>query len=153
MRRESQLAGTYSQIVIHVVFSTKDREAWIDSVWADHLYGYIGGIVRDEGGMLLAAGGVADHVHLLIGLKPDVAMSDMMREVKSRSSKWVHAEFEKRFAWQEGYAAFSVSASMVDVVRGYIARQEERHRKSDFKSELLEFLRAHGVEFDERYVF
>lgn len=146
------MSGTYSQITIHTVFSTKDREPWIEASWSDDLYGFIGGIVRDEGGVLLAAGGVADHVHLLIGLKPEIALSDMMREVKSRSSKWIHAEYERAFAWQEGYAAFSVSASMVETVRGYLARQEEHHRRFDFKAELLELLRAHGVEFDGRYV-
>ncbi len=105
--------------------------------------------------MLLAIGGVEDHVHLYLRWRPDGAVSDLMRTVKARSSLWVHQHFAdlSAFAWQEGYSLFKVSRSQEESVRRYIAGQAEHHKKEDFKSELLRLLRAHEVEFDERYVF
>ena len=149
------MAGTYSQILLHTVFSTKHRTPWITSELAERLYPYIGGIVREENGVLYDIGGVDDHVHLYLRWRTDKAISDLMRTVKARSSKWVHDEFPQlaAFAWQEGYAVFSVSKSQEDAVKKYIAGQAEHHRKVDFKSELLKLLRAHEIEFDERYVF
>jgi putative transposase len=149
------MAGTYSQLLLHVVFSTKGRVPWIGAEVAERLYPYIGGIARAEKGVLHDIGGVEDHVHLYIRWRADAAVSDLMRTVKSRSSKWVHETFPAlgAFAWQEGYSVFSVSKSQEDAVKRYIAGQREHHLKEDFKSELLRILRAHGVEFDERYVF
>lgn len=149
------MPGTYSQLLLHIVFSTKGRARWITPELAEPLYAYIGGIIRAERGVLYEIGGVEDHVHLYLRWRPDGAVSDLMRTVKSRSSKWIHDEFPSlaAFAWQEGYAAFSVSKSQEEAVRKYIATQAEHHRQEDFQSELLRFLRAHGVEFDERYVF
>jgi REP element-mobilizing transposase RayT len=149
------MPGTYSQILLHIVFSTKNREPWITSDIAERLYPYMGGIVRAEKGILYDIGGVEDHVHLYLRWRPDESISDLMRTVKSRSSKWIHETFPslQAFAWQEGYSAFSVSKSQEAAVKKYIAGQAEHHKKEDFKSELLRLLRAHGVEFDERYVF
>lgn len=149
------MPGTYSQLLLHVVYSTKGRAPWIAADVASRLYPYIGGIVRAEGGTMYDIGGVADHVHMYLRWRTDGSVSDLMRTVKSRSSKWVHEEFPKLgdFAWQEGYSVFSVSKSQEEAVKSYIAGQAEHHKKEDFKSELLRFLRAHGVEFDERYVF
>ena len=149
------MPGTYSQLLLHIVFSTNERRPHITTTLAERLYGYIGGIIRAEKGALSAIGGVEDHVHLYIRWRPDAPISDLMRTVKARSSRWVHEHFPEcaDFAWQEGYSVFSVSKSQEDVVRNYIARQREHHHKEDFRSELLRFLRAHGVEFDERYVF
>lgn len=149
------MPGTYSQLLLHVVFSTKDRMPWIGDEVADRLYPYIGGIVRAENGVLYDIGGVADHVHLYLRWRTDGAVSDLMRAVKARSSKWIHDTFPNlaRFAWQEGYGAFSVSKSQERTVKKYIARQAEHHQKEDFPSEFLRILRAHEVEFDERYVF
>jgi REP element-mobilizing transposase RayT len=149
------MPGTYSQILLHIVFSTKERKPWITRDLAERLYPYLGGIIHAEKGVLYASGGVEDHVHLYLRWRPDSTISDLMRTVKARSSKWVHDTFPAlgAFAWQEGYSAFSVSKSQEDSVKQYIAGQAEHHRKLDFNAELLRLLRAHGVEFDEKYVF
>jgi REP element-mobilizing transposase RayT len=149
------MPGTYSQLLYHIVFSTKGRAPWITTDVAKRLYPYIGGIIKAENGMLYEIGGVEDHVHLYLRWRCDGAVSDLMRTVKSRSSKWVHDEFPKlgAFKWQEGYSVFSVSKSQEAAVKIYISGQVEHHKKVDFKSELLRLLRAHGVEFDEKFVF
>jgi putative transposase len=119
------------------------------------LYAHIGGIIRAERGVLYDIGGVADHVHLYLRWRPDESISNLMRTVKSRSSGWVHDTFPAlgQFAWQEGYAVFSVSKSQEPIVKRYIAGQAEHHKREDFKTELLRLLRAHEIEFDERRVF
>jgi putative transposase len=149
------MPGTYSQILLHIVFSTKHREPWVTPEIAERLYPYMGGIVRAKRGVLYDIGGVEDHVHMYLRWRTDGAISDLLRTVKARSSKWVHDTFPEltAFAWQEGYSVFSVSKSQEEVVKRYIAGQAEHHQREDFKSELLRLLRAHGVEFDERYVF
>ena len=149
------MPGTYSQVLLHIVFGTKHRERWITPDIADRLYPYMGGIVRAQRGALYDIGGVEDHVHMYLRWRPDESMSDLLRAVKARSLKWVHDTFPAlgAFAWQEGYSVFSVSKSQEQAVKDYIAGQAEHHKKEDFKSELLRFLRAHGIEFDERYVF
>jgi putative transposase len=149
------LPGTYSQILLHIVFSTKHREAWIKRDSSDRLYSYMGGIVHAEKGMLYDIGGVEDHIHMYLRWRPDESISNLMRTLKSRSSKWIHDTFPSLqvFAWQEGYSVFSVSKSQETAVKKYIAGQAEHHKKEDFKSELLRLLRAHGVEFDQTYVF
>jgi REP element-mobilizing transposase RayT len=149
------MPGTYSQILLHIVFSTKHREPWITPDIADRLYPYMGGIVRAENGVLYDIGGVEDHVHLYLRWRPDAAVSQLLRIVKAQSSKWVHDTFPKLepFAWQEGYSVFTVSKSQEGAVKAYIAGQHEHHKKEDFKSELLRMLRLHEIEFEERYVF
>ena len=149
------MPGTYSQILLHIVFSTKHREAWITADIAERLYPYMGGIVRAEKGVLYDIGGVEDHVHMYLRGRADESVSNLMRTVKARLSKWVHDMFLTlgAFAWQEGYSVFSVSKSQEEAVKRYIAGQAEHHKKEDFKSELLRLLRAHGIEFDEQYVF
>ena len=149
------MPGTYSQLLLHVVFSTKSRTPWIATEVAERLYPYIGGIIRAEKGMLYDIGGVEDHIHMYLRWRPDGSVSDLLRTVKARSSKWVHETFPalREFAWQEGYSVVSVSKSQEEAVKKYIAGQAEHHKKIDFKSELLRILRAHGIEFDERFVF
>ena len=149
------MPGTYCQLLLHIVFSTKHRQPWIAADVTPRLYSYLGGIIRAEKGILYDIGGVEDHVHLYLRWRPDASVSDLMRTVKARSSKWIHETFPTlaAFAWQEGYSAFSVSKSQEQAVKTYIAGQAEHHKKEDFKSELLALLRAHAVEFDERYVF
>jgi REP element-mobilizing transposase RayT len=149
------MPGTYSQILLHVVFSTKHRKPSITPEVAERLYPFIGGIVRTENGVLHDINGMPDHVHLYLRWRPDAALSDLMREVKAGSSRWVHQTFPSaaEFAWQEGYSAFSVSKSQEPAVKAYIANQAEHHNRRDFKTELLELLTAHGVEFDVKYVF
>ncbi len=149
------MPGTYSQLLLHVVFSTKGRKPWITRDIAERLYPYIGGIVRMEKGMLYDIGGIEDHVHLYLRWRTDGAISDLLRAIKARSSKWIHDTFPelRAFAWQEGYSVFSVSKSQEEAVKKYIAGQAEHHQKEDFRSELLRTLRAHGVTFDEKFLF
>ena len=149
------MPGTYSQLLLHIVTSTKGRTPWISTAVAERLYPCIGGIIRAEKGVLYEIGGVADHVHIYLRWRPDGRVSDLMRTVKARSSKWIHDTFPELavFAWQEGYSAFSVSKSQEDALKRYIKGQADHHKTEDFKSELLRTLRAHGVAFDERYAF
>lgn len=149
------MPGTYSQLLLHIVFSTRGRSPWISKDVLKDLYPYIGGIIRAEKGVLYEIGGMEEHVHLYVRWRPDGSISDLMRTVKSRSSKWVHETFPalREFAWQEGYSVFSVSKSQEDALKKYIAGQAEHHQKQDFKSELLRLLSAHAIEFDEKYVF
>lgn len=149
------MPGTYTQLLFHVVTATKGRTPWIKPQIAERLYPYIGGIVRAEKGVLYAIGGVEDHIHMYFRWRADGSLSDLMRTVKSRSSRWMHETYPElaAFAWQEGYSAFSVSKSREDAVKSYIATQPEHHAKQDFRTELLQLFRAHGVEFDENYVF
>jgi REP element-mobilizing transposase RayT len=140
---------------VHVVVSTKNREPFIDADLAPRLYGYIGGIIRNTGSVLLAIGGIADHVYLLVSLGRQACIADLVRDAKSNSSSWVHETFADRaqFAWQSGYGAFGVSANVLDRVKGYIANQEEHHKREPFQEEYRRFLREHNLEFDERYVW
>lgn len=149
------MPGTYSQLLLHIVFSTKHRELWINPQLAERLYPYLGGIVRAEKGTLYSIGGIEDHVHMYLRWRTDGAVADLMRTVKGRSSLWIHETFPElsQFAWQQGYSVFSVSKSQEHAVKAYIENQREHHEKEDFRSETLRLLRAHGVEFDEKYVF
>ena len=147
------MPGTYSQLLLHIVFSTKGREPWLKSHLENDLYAYMGGIIRAENGVLYCIGGVEDHLHLYIRWRPDKAVSDLMRALKSKSSRWMHDKHSDDFAWQEGYSVFSVSRSQEDAVKRYIAAQKEHHVREDFRSELLRLLKAHGVSFDEKFVF
>jgi REP element-mobilizing transposase RayT len=149
------MPGTYSQILLHIIFSTKHRHPSITPEISERLYPYLGGLVRAEEGTLFDVGGVEDHVHLYLRWRCDASVSDLLRTIKSRSSKWMHETFPSvtDFAWQEGYAAFSVSKSQEPAVKQYIAHQREHHAKEDFKSELERFLKAHGVQYEAKYVF
>jgi len=148
------MPNTYTNLLFHIVYSTKYRKPLIKPSWQDELYGYMGGIIRAEKGILLVAGGIEDHVHLLAKLPPTIAVSDMLRLIKANSSKWAYGRPDvPYFEWQAGYAAFSVSESNVPSVRKYIGSQEEHHRKQSFRDEYLALLRRHNIEFDERYVF
>ncbi len=147
------MASTYFSLHYDLVFSTKNREAIIAPEWRTRLHDYLGGTVHGLGGFPEGVGGVADHVHLLIGLKATHCLADFMRELKKASSLWVHDEMRLRtFAWQEGYAAFTVSATARNAVRNYIANQDEHHRTKSFREELLEILKKAGVEYDPKYL-
>jgi putative transposase len=146
---------SYTQLLYHVVFATRNRHPWLDEPIRVRLYAYLGGAIRDEGGTALAIGGVADHVHMLARLRQDKAISAVIGAIKANSSGWIHREFAALapFEWQEGYAAFTVSKSQVERVRIYIAGQEEHHRRLSFQEELVALLEAHGVEYDPRYLW
>ena len=147
------MSSTYLSLHYHLVFGTKERLAHIDTAWGDRLHEYMGGTIRGLGGFPEGIGGVADHVHLLVGLKATHCLADVMRELKKSSSLWVHDVIgQPDFAWQEGYAAFTVSATSRGGVRAYIANQEEHHRVKSFRAELIEMLEKAEVTFDPKYL-
>jgi len=147
------MPSTHTRLLYHIIFATKEREPTIAAEWRGRLHEYLGGAVRGFDGASLGVGGTADHVHLLVALKPTHCLSDFMRDLKRASSTWVATTTpEHGFRWQEGYAAFTVSASSADSVSHYIANQEEHHRQKTFREELIEFLQKSGVSYDERYV-
>ena len=149
------MAHTYVNLLVHVIFSTKDRRPHIDAELQSRLFAYMGGVLRDIGATPLIVNGMPDHVHQLVGLPSTRSIAEVIRVVKANSSKWVHEEFASRrdFGWQSGYAAFSVSQSNVDAVRQYVADQEEHHRTVSFQEEYVAFLKRHGIVYDERYVW
>jgi REP element-mobilizing transposase RayT len=147
------MSSTYLSLHYHLVFSTKDRQPSIADEWQSELHKYLGGTVKGLGGFPEGIGGVADHVHLLVGLKATHCLADFMRELKKSASNWVHDELTiLDFAWQEGYAAFTVSPTARVSVQRYIANQAERHRKRSFREELVDLLKAAEVEYDAKYL-
>ena len=146
------MASTLTNLLLHVVFSTKDRRGLITVDLQETLYPYIGGIIRGENGVPIAIGGTKDHIHILAKFPASVSVSDMLRRIKGNSSKWMKGK-GRPFAWQRGYAAFSVSQSLSGKVKTYIQGQEEHHLKNSFQDELLSLLRMHGVEYDEKYIW
>jgi REP element-mobilizing transposase RayT len=145
------MSGTYTNLLYHIGFSTQNRASLITKGLQADLHAYLGGIVREHEGIALSIGGMPDHVHILAKLKPKLAVSDVVRDIKAGSSKWINeiSRIRGRFGWQDGFSAFSVSFSQVARVRRYIENQEEHHRGTDFKVELLTMLRKNHVEFDE----
>lgn len=149
------MATTFTNLLYHIVFGTKFRRATIDSTWQADLFAYIGGILAERDGALLAAGGMPDHIHLLVKLSPKLAIADVLRDIKAVSSKWVNDRHlvVGRFEWQVGYGAFTVSQSQCEAVRAYVHHQEQHHQRLSFRDEYLSFLKRHGIAFDPRYVF
>ena len=142
------MGHTYSRLLVHTVFSTKDRRPTIHDTFRQRLYDYLGGIARNEFGRSLIVGGTADHIHGLLSFNTAVPVAEAMRKWKSLSSRWVHETFPDAaaFAWQEGYGAFSVSPSNAETVIRYIKTQEVHHRRLTFKEEFVALLERHGVE-------
>ena len=149
------MAGTYSQIYIQVVFAVKGRQYLISREWKDELHKYISGIIKAKGQHPIIVNGMPDHIHVFFGLRPVMSISDLVRDIKNNSSKFINERgwVRGRFSWQEGYGAFSYSHSQVDRVFNYILNQEEHHRKRTFKEEYTQFLEEYGVSFEPRYVF
>ncbi len=148
------MPSTHLSLHYHLVFSTKIREPLLNHDNCARIHAYLGGIIRGMNGVAHAVGGAADHVHLLIGLRATHCLADVMRELKSDSSRWVHEELGLgNFAWQEGYGAFTVSAPDLERVRGYVLRQEEHHREKGFQEEYVEMLKRGLVEYDDRYLW
>ena len=146
------MASTYLCLYYHLIFATKDRAPAIKPEWRFRLHQYLGGVVNNSGGRSGVVGGTADHVHVLAELRAAQALADFMRDLKKGSSMWIHQEIkDENFAWQEGYAAFSVSVSGVDEVRHYIETQEEHHRNRSSLEELRIMLQRAKVPIDERY--
>ena len=151
------MGRTYTSLTYHLIFSTKYRRKLISPNFKDRLYEYIGGIIRQKNGVLLEIGGIEDHIHLLAGFPPTITVSDMLRFIKSNSSKWINElpeeEFNGTFAWQPGFGAFTVSYSQQPVISKYIQNQHVHNLKRTFKEEFLKILGAHQIEYDPRYVF
>ena len=149
------MANTYHQIYLQMIFAVKYRKATIDKSWKEKLLGVIGSLINENNCKTIIVNGVEDHVHCLIGLKPVVSVSELMKAVKAKSSKYVndHSLTPHRFEWQEGYGAFSYSQSGVDAVYKYIQNQEEHHKKQTFRDEYLDFLNKFKIDYDEQYVF
>jgi len=149
------MANTYTQIYIHVVFAVEGRQSLIKSEHNDELQKYITGIVSGQKQKLIAINNMPDHLHLLVGIKPDLALSDLMRDVKTGSSKFINEKrwVVGRFSWQEGFGAFSHSRSQLGTVIRYIENQQKHHAKKSFREEYIALLEKFGVEFDQRYIF
>jgi REP element-mobilizing transposase RayT len=148
------MSDSYTNLLYHIIFSTKDRRPLITDAYQPRLYEYIGGTIRGLGGISLELNGTDDHVHLLTKLRPDTALSDVLRDLKANASGWMHDVFPelRDFSWQRGYGAFTVSQSSVEEVRRYIARQKEHHQTLSFREEFIQFLKANEIEYDERYL-
>ena len=149
------MSHTYSNLLSHVVFSTKDRKPLIDAEMKPRLLGYVNGIVRESGGRILSLNSMPDHMHMLWELPPSASLSDSMRVVKTNSSRWVRETWgsQKPFAWQTGYGAFSVSRWNLSAVAKYIEEQESHHHQRTFREEFVELLVKHGLNYDPRFVF
>ncbi len=147
------MGHTFSRILLHAIFSTKNRTNRLYRDMRDDLYGYVYGIGRNLGIRVIKAGGVDDHVHLLLSAKPIHAPADIVRDLKANSSKWIHETYPRLqdFAWQSGYGIFSVSESAVPEVVAYIEGQEEHHRRIPFAEEFKRFLERHGIEYDPEH--
>lgn len=149
------MANTYTQIYLHIVFAVKGRNNLISKMWKDELYKYITGIVTNEGQKLIAINGMPDHIHILIGLKPDKSLSDLVRDIKANSSRFINDKnwISSKFEWQAGFGAFSYNQSQLSNVINYIQNQEEHHKKKTFKEEYIEFLTAFNVDYKNEYIF
>ena len=149
------MSHTYTKLLTHIMFSTKNRFPFINEQLRPRLFPYMGGIVRELDGKPILVNGIADHVHLLVALPPRLSLSDVLRTVKTNSSRWVHEEFPslRKFAWQTGFGAFSVSYGHLERVRNYIANQQEHHRRKTFQEEYLNFLKEQELEYDEKYLW
>jgi putative transposase len=148
------MSQTYTRLLYHVVFSTKDRAPSITDALKPNMHAYMGGIIKRLGGIPISIGGVEDHVHVLASIPPTISVSDFMRDLKAGSSKWVRDQSPNRsdFEWQRGYAAFTMNQSIVDDVIRYIDRQEEHHSKVGSVDELKRLLELNRAEFDPRFL-
>ena len=149
------MANTFSQIYIQTVFAVSGRMSLITSDYKEELHKYITGIVRNKGQKLLQINGMSDHLHVLIGLRPAMAIADLVRDIKSDSSDWINRRRLARgkFAWQEGYGAFSYGHSQLDTIIRYIQNQERHHKRRSFRDEYLTLLKKFEIEFKEEHVF
>lgn len=148
------MANTFTSLHYHLVFSTKNREPWIAKEIEQRIWAYLGGVARENGLKAVIVGGIENHVHLLVAMRPTMTVSKVLQLLKGASSHWIHETFPKLrlFQWQDGYGAFTVSKSQLAEVAEYIRCQREHHRSRTFEEEYVEFPRRHDVEFDERCV-
>jgi putative transposase len=149
------MSGTYSQMYIQVVFAVKGRENLIAPQWKDELHKYIAGIIKAKEQKPIIVNGMPDHIHAFIGLRPAMAISDLVRDIKNNSSNFVNEKkwVERKFSWQEGYGVFTYSHSQIETIYNYILRQEEHHRKKTFREEYVNYLEKYGIEYNVKYLF
>ncbi|MCM4161610.1 IS200/IS605 family transposase [Antarcticibacterium flavum] len=149
------MANTHHQIFIHSIFAVKHRGSLIQQQWKADLFAVIGNLINETGCKIIIANGTEDHVHCLISMKPDISVSEVMKNVKAKSSKWINESrfLDSRFEWQSGFGTFSYSKSQVPDVIRYIQNQEEHHKKMTFVEEYIQFLKKFEIEYDKRYIF
>lgn len=149
------MANTYTQIHIQVIIAVQNRKNLINKNWEAFLYSYIAGIIQNHDHKVLQINGMPDHIHILFGMRPTQALSDLIKQVKQDSTKWINQQgyLKSRFSWQAGYGAFSYSKSQVPKVIRYIRNQKEHHKRKTFREEYLEFLEAFEIDFNEGYIF
>jgi putative transposase len=149
------MAGTYSQVYLQIIFAVKGRQNLLQKPWREEIFKYISGIITAKDQKSIIVNGVSDHVHIFIGLKPSMSISDIVRDVKNNSSKFINESgfCKNKFQWQEGYGVFSYSHSHIENVYNYILNQEEHHRKKTFKEEYIDFLKKFNIEYDNKYLF
>lgn len=149
------MAGTFSQIYIQYVFAVEGRENLLQKPWRDEVFKYIAGIIKEKNQKAIIVNGVTDHVHVFVGLKPSMNISDLVRDIKNNSSKFINEQrfLKGKFSWQEGYGAFSYAHSQIESVYQYILKQEEHHMKKTFKEEYLDFLQKFKIDYSEKYLF
>lgn len=149
------MSGTFSQIYIQYVFAVKGRQNLLQKSWRNEVFKYMAGIIKGKNQKPIIVNGVSDHVHVFVGLKPSMNISDLIRDIKNNSSNFINEQkwVQGKFSWQEGYGAFSYAHSQIENVYQYILNQEEHHKKKTFKDEYLEFLQKFNVEYDEKYLF
>ena len=149
------MANTYTQIHIHLVFAVKYRAAQIDKAWKNDLYKYMTGILTNKNHKMLNINGMPDHIHILFGMRPNEALSDIVRDLKKDSAEWIKKKgfLKSKFQWQEGFGAFAYGRTELDKIHRYIDNQEEHHRATTFREEYLHFLKAFEIDYDDRYIF
>ena len=149
------MAQTFVSLLVHVIYSTKNREPFISPSIEPELFAYMGGILKNQNSRLLDAGGTADHVHLLISQSKNVSLSSLMKDLKKDSSFWIKTKGRQfdNFHWQDGYGAFSIGHSQIAALKKYISQQKEHHRKRTFQEELMAFFDEYGMEYDVRYLW
>jgi putative transposase len=153
-RWRNPMSSTHLSLHVHIVFSTKHRFPFIRDEWRERLYAFLGGAIRTAGAIPESVGGTNDHVHLLIGIRATHCVADIARDIKHASSKWIHENIgNKKFGWQDGYGAFTISASQLDAVKEYIRNQAEHHRKRTFEEEYVDFLKRAQVDYEEKYLW
>tara|TARA_R110002049_G_scaffold68135_1_gene176764 strand:+ start:1210 stop:1668 length:459 start_codon:yes stop_codon:yes gene_type:complete len=149
------MANTYTQLYFHVVFAVKGRKNAISKIWKDDLYKSISGLVANKNQKLMIINGVQNHIHILLGTQPNCMLSELVRDIKANSSKWINEKklVERKFEWQSGFGGFTIGQSQLPQIIDYIKKQEEHHQSKSFKDEYMEFLKAYKIDFNPEYIF
>lgn len=149
------MAGTFTQIYIQYVFVVRGRENLLQKPWREDVFKYMSGIIKEKGQKPIIVNGVSDHVHVFVGLKPNLGISDLIRDIKNNTSRFINEKgyVKGKFSWQEGYGAFSYAHSQIEIVYHYILNQEQHHQKRSFRDEYIDFLKKFDVDYDEKYLF